>query len=457
MPTTLDLPGTEILWRGRALSLQAQMARDRQVLSRISAGEPLSNVLHDLLVEIETSAEHGLMTSILELSEDGQHLTHLAGPTLPDGFKKAIDGVQIGEGVGSCGTVVYRAAPVYVSDIANDPLWTDYRDVALRHNLQACWSTPITGMGGDILGTFAIYYDDRRIPGPRDIEAISAITLTVALAIERYRSDSKIRRLSWELSEMPARYARTYAVQGRARALTTPLNRLQSLLRDPLITGPDKQRALTEVGRKVLELARRRIAENGRLLDTYADMPLRLGVGSVFIDRFTQGLGAFEPGNIVLSSGICFDVADAFANRELDVAYVLDVRDNRQKLGRHIVAEHSIDLAWVKAADFQFVPGQPIPLAVYPGDRPTIDALEEAGADYRVMFSSQEYAAKLSAVKSGRYVTTMPRSLIELPFEEVETSELPSVPSASILIAVRGEATSERFKPVLAALAGLHA
>jgi GAF domain-containing protein len=78
-----------------------------------------------------------------------------------------------------------RDEPVYANDITTDPLWADYRDLALEHCLRACWSTPIKGADGAVLGTFAIYYNASRAPTVEDIEAIAFITQTAALAIER--------------------------------------------------------------------------------------------------------------------------------------------------------------------------------------------------------------------------------------------------------------------------------
>ena len=146
-----------------------------------------------------------MRTSILEFSAETRQLWHLAGPSLPDAYKAAIDGVHIGEGIGSCGTAMHRGTPVYVSDIAADPLWPSlYRSAALAHELRACWSTPIKGMDGATLGSFAVYYDAPRSPMPRDLEAISGITLIVALAIERHRADGALRRAREELDALKA-------------------------------------------------------------------------------------------------------------------------------------------------------------------------------------------------------------------------------------------------------------
>jgi GAF domain-containing protein len=198
----LDIPGTELLRRSSGPSLRAHIARERQVLMQIAAGRALSEVLQELLLSVEASAGHHMMASILLVSDDGRYLRHLAAPSLPAAYNKAIDGERVDEGVGSCGTAAYRGTPVYVADIASDPLWANYRGLAAKHGLCACWSTPIKGMDDATRGTFAVYYDAPRSPRPHDLEAISAITLTVALAIERHRSDLQLRRMRAELSAL---------------------------------------------------------------------------------------------------------------------------------------------------------------------------------------------------------------------------------------------------------------
>ncbi|RYB01508.1 GAF domain-containing hybrid sensor histidine kinase/response regulator [Lichenibacterium ramalinae] len=168
--------------------------RERQVLSQLARGIPLAQVLDGLLRAVEAQSDHAMLTSILFLSEDGRHLNHGAAPSLPGAYNEAIDGIAVGEGAGSCGTVASRGTPVYAIDIATDPLWAPFRELALSHRLRACWSTPIKGSDGGILGTFAIYYDSPRSPTQDDIEAIAFVTQTAALAIERHRHDLRLRR-----------------------------------------------------------------------------------------------------------------------------------------------------------------------------------------------------------------------------------------------------------------------
>jgi len=80
----------------------------------------------------------GSLASILLMDSDGLRLQHGAAPSLPRGYVDAIEGIRIGPIAGSCGTAAYRKEPVVVADIANDPLWVTWRDLALPHGLRAC-------------------------------------------------------------------------------------------------------------------------------------------------------------------------------------------------------------------------------------------------------------------------------------------------------------------------------
>ena len=124
--------------------------RESEVPASFAKGEPLESVLDRHLLAVEWSADSDMVTSILLL--DGTTLHHGAGPRLPRAYRDAIDGSEIGPVAGSCGTAAFLGRPVYVSDIANDPLWANYKDLALDHGLRACWSTPIRNPRGPVAG-----------------------------------------------------------------------------------------------------------------------------------------------------------------------------------------------------------------------------------------------------------------------------------------------------------------
>jgi signal transduction histidine kinase len=157
-----------------------------RILRAIAVGRPLPDVL-DLLVRTIEDATPDLRASVLLLDPDGVHLRHGAAPSLPDRYNEAIDGIVIGPAVGSCGTAAYLDRPVIVSDIREDVLWADFRDLADDIGVRACWSTPIRSHRGGVLGTFAMYYDEVREPGADEEALIELATDLASIAIQRER------------------------------------------------------------------------------------------------------------------------------------------------------------------------------------------------------------------------------------------------------------------------------
>jgi PAS domain S-box-containing protein len=173
---------------------EALLDGQKRILELIIQGEPLPRVLTALCRTIEELTQEEMLASVLLLDADGIHLRHGAAPSLPDDYVRAVDGIAIGPSVGSCGTAAYRGKPVYVTDIASDPLWVPYAELALSHGLRACWSSPILSSTAEVLGTFAMYYRQPRHPTPRDLRAVDIVTRTVAIAIERNRADLALRK-----------------------------------------------------------------------------------------------------------------------------------------------------------------------------------------------------------------------------------------------------------------------
>ncbi|RDI73742.1 GGDEF: diguanylate cyclase (GGDEF domain-containing protein) [Gaiella occulta] len=171
---------------------EALAAGQARLLELVAKGTPLPEVL-DAVTRFVEEQSSDVLASILLLDPDGLHLRHGAAPSLPDAYCAAIDGAAVGPSAGSCGTAAWRRARVDVSDIASDPLWSEYRDLALGHGLRACWSTPIFAADGALLGTFALYYREPRGCGERDLELVEIATLVAGIAIERARSEEEMR------------------------------------------------------------------------------------------------------------------------------------------------------------------------------------------------------------------------------------------------------------------------
>jgi len=179
---------------------EALLAGENRVLEMVAKGDSLADILDKLCLLVEEQSSD-VLASILLMDPNGKQLRHGAAPNLPKTYTEAIDGAFIGPAVGSCGTAAYRAKQVIVSDIAADPLWADFRDLALAHSLRACWSTPIFSSEGKVIGTFAMYYREPRSPSPREQETIKHITYLAGVAIQRKLAERARRESEAYLAE----------------------------------------------------------------------------------------------------------------------------------------------------------------------------------------------------------------------------------------------------------------
>ncbi|HLN97603.1 MAG TPA: GAF domain-containing protein [Pyrinomonadaceae bacterium] len=162
-------------------------AAQERIKEMITANAPLSEILSGLVLLIESQSPE-MVCSVLLLSDDGNHIRHGAAPSLPEQYVKAIDGAPIGPKHGSCGTAMFRGKPVIVSDIFVDPLWEDYRTYAAAIGMHACWSTPIMSSKGKVLGSFAMYYREPRMPTGSETRLTNVATHLAGLAIEHQAS-----------------------------------------------------------------------------------------------------------------------------------------------------------------------------------------------------------------------------------------------------------------------------
>jgi len=196
---------TETLENERKILLAGErFASDQQqiLIKTLDSSIPLPEALDDLVCAIQRHRP-GMLGSILLLDEAGKHLIHGAAPDLPTDYCKAIDGVETGPCVGSCGTAAYRKERVIVADIATDPLWADYKELALQHGLAACWSQPIKDADEHVLGTFAMYHQQPCMPDVGDIRLIERAGALAANVIKRKRDEQETLRLADILEASP--------------------------------------------------------------------------------------------------------------------------------------------------------------------------------------------------------------------------------------------------------------
>ena len=187
---------TDITQRRAAELLQT---RQKQILEMIATNQPLPEVL-TALCRLVGFQDEGQLSSILLLSPDGRRLTHGAAVGLSEEYCRAIDGVEIGPVVGSCGTAAYRKEPVFVADTTTDPLWENYRHLLAPYGLRACWSNPIFDEQRQVLGTFAIYTREPGLPDEGQQRLMQLAGDMASICIRRHRAENALRDSEARLS-----------------------------------------------------------------------------------------------------------------------------------------------------------------------------------------------------------------------------------------------------------------
>ena len=194
-----DDTGNIVKWYGTNTDIddrkwaEAVLAAEKKILELITGSNSLATILEALCRLVEEMFSDSLC-AILFLDTDGERLRKGIAPSFPPDFMTAVDGVNIGPRVGSCGTAAYRKETVIVSDINTDPLWADYRELALAYGLQAGWSTPILSAQEAVLGTFAIYSREPRSPRPQERKLLEQFAHVASVAIEHTRAQESLQR-----------------------------------------------------------------------------------------------------------------------------------------------------------------------------------------------------------------------------------------------------------------------
>jgi PAS domain S-box len=180
----------DITQRRRA---QDALANEKRVLEKIASGAPLGTVLDVLVRGVEAQSCDGMMCTVLVFDEAAECLRHGAAPSMPAEYNRIVDGVHIGPCVGSCGSAAYKREPVFATNIAADPHWVGYAELAATFGLGACCSTPVFSSEGALLGTVAMYYRNPHQPGEHDRELIRMATHLAGIVIERARAVEQLR------------------------------------------------------------------------------------------------------------------------------------------------------------------------------------------------------------------------------------------------------------------------
>ncbi|WP_462321646.1 sensor domain-containing protein [Halochromatium sp.] len=182
-------------WRNRLL-LDAR----NQVLEQLTQDQPLEQAMETLTRGIE-SLEPGMYCSVLRFDAQERRLFGLAVSSLPSFYSEAIEGIQVHAELGSCGAAACTGKRVIVADVLTHPYSAPFRNLMAQTRLRACWSEPIIGNRGEVLGTLAMYFDEMREPSESELSVIASAADLAAVAIQ-HRRDAEALAFAEERSRL---------------------------------------------------------------------------------------------------------------------------------------------------------------------------------------------------------------------------------------------------------------
>ena len=159
----------------------------------IATGVSLKELLDTLTAAIEKIEPGTICTVMLVDDEGARFLVKSVGPSLPQAYLAATDGLEIGPLAGACGAAAFLNETVIIEDIATHPNFAVAKDFVMSYGLHSCWSVPIRNSRKQVLGTFAMYHKQPAKPRPRELKLVEAAAELAGNAIESVRSDRLLK------------------------------------------------------------------------------------------------------------------------------------------------------------------------------------------------------------------------------------------------------------------------
>ncbi|MGZ5775611.1 GAF domain-containing protein [Ramlibacter sp.] len=154
----------------------------RRAEELLARGAALREVLARLTAAAEEVAGIGATASILVLDGEGL-LRNGASPNLPADYLDAIDRLKPDPNLGTCAAAAATGEIVLTPDFQDDRKWAELRHLPAAIGFRGAWSMPIKDARQKVLGTFGVYYRERRVPRPDEMMAVAQLVATAARAI----------------------------------------------------------------------------------------------------------------------------------------------------------------------------------------------------------------------------------------------------------------------------------
>lgn len=219
-------------------------------------------------------------------------------------------------------------------------------------------------------------------------------------------------------------------------AISAQIKRLQQLVGGEVFVKSAFGVSLTEKGEIVSRYARRILAMNDQILSLSGSgsvsKSLRIGIPNVFAaSMLSDVIVACREGpdgdRAQFSCEPSPDLARSLASGYLDLAFIVSSRNPPMQP----IYRWSEAMCWTCARDFLLSPGAPIPLLSWPhgiSDQAAIEALENAGLQYLIVFVASDLAGQLAALRSKMGYFVLPERVVPSDLKIAREHFLPSLP-----------------------------
>jgi DNA-binding transcriptional LysR family regulator len=242
-------------------------------------------------------------------------------------------------------------------------------------------------------------------------------------------------------------------------AVSSQIKRIQNLVGGPIFSKTVNGSVPNQLGKLVLSQARRILEANDQMLrlggGAEGPQPIRLGISNLFVRDFLQHQSAETLLNLVIHADHSVTVTKGILDGFIDIACIFDNREIGTEIADLIVKEREEAFVWVRSKNFVLRPGSPIPILVSPGDDLMIRTLTRNGLQYRIVFNSHDFHAKLSGIEAGIGVAAIPEKYIPPFLVRAREYYLPDLPSIKTLLCVRPGLESPEASELLKRLSGM--
>lgn len=242
-------------------------------------------------------------------------------------------------------------------------------------------------------------------------------------------------------------------------AVSSQIKRIQNLLGGSLFVRTPNGTITTELGKLVLNQARRMLEANDQMLRlggaAEAPRPVRLGISTLLVREFISRQSADVLAGVFIQTDNSVAISRGLIDGYLDIACIFEHAVFSEDVSHLVVDETSQRMVWVRSRNFVLSPGAPIPILTWPSEEWMIPTLTRRGLAYRIVFNSPDFHAKLYAAEAGVGLTAVPENMVPPSLVVAKEYYLPELPPIRALLCARLGLSSDTSMMLLKQLSGL--